>query len=217
MVESRLFERFRFPFDGKQVVQCIANEFVKEFNSRSVSYLEQTYGSDRAESQPQLKLASAYPSIKQHCPRIAVIRNGTQTQSSGFNNAIESQEIEVEGGTKFRQVFGQVQTDAIELAVCTLNENLRDDLFIYLHQYFLDAIIHFLPELSQGGGVYDLRINNAQDDQVEFQGGAAQPGFQFFIGRLEVSCTYDLLILQDVDQIAEFFNFQQLGEIDNNE
>ena len=210
MVESRLFERFRFPFDGKQVIQCIASEFVKEFNDKAEAYLTEEYGSDRAQTQPKLKVTSAYPSIKQHCPRIAIIRNGTQTQQSGFNNILESQEIETDDGVKFRQVFGQVQTDAIEVAVCTLNERLRDDLFIYLHQYFLDAIIHFLPELNQGGGVYDIRVTNAQDDQVEFQGGANQPGFQFYIGRLELSVIYDLLLLQDVDQISEFFNYQDL-------
>lgn len=211
--ESRLFERFRFPFDGKQVVLQIGKEFVNEFNNAQYNFLLENYDRDRADQQPELRLTSAYPTIKQHCPRIAVIRNSTHTQQSGLGSQLEEQEIEVDGGTKVRQVLGQVQTDSIEVAVCTLNEGLRDDLFTYLHQYFLDAILHFLPELAHGGAFYDLRVVNAADDQVEFQGAAGQPGFQFYIGRLELTCTYDLLVLKDVDQIKQIFNDQWINEI----
>jgi hypothetical protein len=113
------------------------------------------------------------------------------------------------GQITVRKQAGQVITDQLEAAICCLNERLRDDLHIWFQQYVLDASIWALPQL-RNLGFYDLSCTNAADDQVEYQGGQAQPGFEFYVSRLTFTATYDFTVLHDVDQIKNIFNWELL-------
>ena len=74
-------------------------------------------------------------------------------------------------------------------------------------QYLIDAAMHTLPQLRPLG-FYELTCLNAADDQVEYQGTAPQPGFEFYVSRLVYQAMYDLTVWQDVDQIKSIFNWE---------
>lgn len=206
---SALFgERFPYPFSGKRVLRTMVERFAVEFNQRAKQYLGDEHGGDRAVQWNALKVTGAYPTIAQECPRIAIQRMGAQPRMAGLGGEIDQREVQTENGAvKIRRWTGQVITETIEVAICTLNENLRDDLYLWLQQYLFDGIWWALPQLP---GIHELICANAVDDQVEYQGQQGQPGFEFYIARLTYRAQYDLVVLNDVDKLAEIVNWQQL-------
>jgi hypothetical protein len=200
-------DRFSYPFDGKTVLFEIANQFAQEFNEGAQKYLEQI-SSDRALAWTPMSVTSAYPTSRQNCPRIAIIRTGSTPKMVGLGSEIETRRINSPSGDQvYRAYRGQTVTDSIEVSLCCLNERMRDDVFIWFQQYLIDAIAWLLPQLASMGGVTDLRCTNAVDDQVEYQGSAAQPGFQFYIARLDCIVQYDLMVINDVDTLKQVFNW----------
>lgn len=204
-------EKYAYPFDGKTVLWQILSEFKDEFNDKAREYLETQHGTDRAALWRELDLTSAYPTTKQACPRIAILRLGSTPKPSGLGMEWDEQSIQKEegGAIQVRRLAGQVVTDTLEVAICTLNERLRDDLHIWVQQYVLDAAIYALPQLRKVG-FYDLACTNAVDDQVEYQGNQSQPGFEFYVSRLTYTAQYDLTILRDIDTITNLFNWELL-------
>lgn len=204
-------ERFPYPFDGKTVLLDICRQFAGEFNTLAKSQLRQSYGDDRVAQWSDLAVTSAYPTARQHCPRMAVLRLGSTPKPSGLGMEWTEQQVQLPSGQiTIRKVAGQVITDQVEVAICTINERLRDDLHIWFQQYVLDAALWAMPQL-RGVGFYELTCTNAADDQVEYQGTAAQPGFEFYVSRLTFSATYDQVVLHDVDQLKNIFNWELLA------
>lgn len=162
-----------------------------------------------------MTVTSAFPTTAQQCPRIAVQRMGSTPKLAGLGMEIETRKIETaEGEIRYRTFKGQLVTDRIECTICTLNERMRDDLFLWYQQYLIDAATWILPQLPD---TYDIRCTNAIDDIVEYQGGAAQPGFEFYVARLDYQVQYDLVVLHDVDQLREIINWQEcLYQVDDN-
>lgn len=202
--------RFPYPFDGKTVLLDMARAFAQEFNTLARVQLRQTYGDDRAAQWQELAVTSAYPTIAQHCPRIAILRLGSTPKPSGLGMEWNESQVQLPNGViTVRKQAGQVITDQLEAAICTLNERMRDDLHIWFQQYILDAALWAIPQL-QNLGFYTLTCTNAVDDQVEYQGAATQPGFEFYVSRLTFSATYDFTVLHDVDAIKNIFNWDLL-------
>ncbi|MBD2019341.1 hypothetical protein H6F43_03975 [Leptolyngbya sp. FACHB-36] len=199
-------ERFPYPLDGKRVLLEIAEVFAAEFNQAARLYLSDRVSRDRALGWTDLTVTSAYPTTKQHCPRIVIVRTGSSPRLVGLGAEIETREVVLDDGTaRFRVFKGQTVTDTLDIAICALNEQLRDDLYLWFQQYMLDAIGWALPQLP---GVYDLRCTNAIDDQVEYQGATGQPGFEFYLARLSYQVQYDQVVLEDVDRLSAIVNWQ---------
>lgn len=200
-------EKFPYPLDGKALVYAIAREFATEFNQLARIKLADLYSSDRALQQQELTVTGAYPTTRQQCPRIAVQRMGSTPKMAGLGGEIETREIQLEGGViGFRHFKGQMVTDTIEVGICTINEELRDDLHIWVQQYFFDAIFWAIPQLPS---VHVLQCTNAVDDLVEYRGAQDQPGFEFYISRLTFQCQYDLVVLTDANKLEAIVNWQQ--------
>jgi hypothetical protein len=202
--------RYPYPFDGKTVLLDVARQFAQEFNVLAKSQLRQLYGVERAEQWQELAVTSAYPTVRQHCPRISILRLGSSPKPSGLG--LEWDEVKVQlpnGVSTIRKLAGHVVTDQLEVAICTLNERMRDDLFLWFQQYLIDATMTLLPALRDYG-FYELSCTNAVDDQVEYQGAQGQPGFEFYVARLTCQSTYDFTVLRDVDQIRTIFNWETL-------
>jgi hypothetical protein len=206
---SRVFgDRFPYPLNGKQVMFDVARRFAAEFNQQALGYLEEIGATDR-KWQP-LTVTSAYPTSKQHCPRIAVIRQNSAPKLAGLGGEIETIGVQGSGGEVFYKSYrGNLVTDTVELSISTINELMRDDIFTWLQQYVIDAIGWMLPSLTSLG-TYEITCTNASDDQVEYQGTQAQPGFEFYVGRLEFRVTYDLVVVRDVDRLREVVNWQNV-------
>lgn len=209
---SPLFgDRFPYPCDGKTVLLDIARQFAREFNELAVAKLRTEQGAQRAEQWLNLDVTSAYPTARQHCPRIAVLRLGSTNKPSGVDLDWHEETIDLPGGLKqVRKMAGMVVTDQLEAAICCTNERLRDDLHIWFQQYCLDAMVWALPQLRPLG-FYELTCTNAADDQVEYQGGASQPGFEFYVSRLTFQSTYDLTVVSDIDQLRNIFNWEEFS------
>jgi hypothetical protein len=202
--------KFPYPYDGKTVLLGFAREFAREFNTLAKVQLRQIYGQERADLWQPLAVTSAYPTTQQQCPRLAVLRLGSTPQPSGLGLEWSEQQVQLANGViTVRKQIGQVVTEQLEAAICTLNERMRDDLHLWFQQYVLDASLWALPQL-RNLGFYELTCTNAADDQVEYQGGAAQPGFEFYVSRLNFKATYDFTVLQDVDAIKNIFNWESL-------
>jgi hypothetical protein len=209
--DSPIFgRRFPYPFDGKTMLLDVARRFAGEFNLLAKAQLRQLYGVERAEMWQELAVTSAYPTVKQHCPRIAILRLGSSPKPSGIGLDWHEAQVQLGGGqTVVRRMAGQVITDQLEAAICTLNEQMRDDLYLWFQQYLIDATLWMLPQLRDVG-FYDLSCTNAVDDQVEYQGTQAQPGFEFYVARITCQATYDFSVLYDVDVIKNIFNWESL-------
>jgi hypothetical protein len=207
--------KFPYPFSGKQVLFELLKEFAAEYNKGGKAYLETTYGAARAKNWCDLRVTSAYPTTKQDCPSISVILMSESAPQMYMAQEIESVSFKSDmGAIEFQQVRGETCTDELEITISTLVEAQRDDLFVYLKQWLLDAIAWALPQLRDGGGVYDIRRVNAADDVIEYAGSAAQPGFQFYAARMMYTVTYDLIVLKNVDQVLSTFNWDaHLGNI----
>jgi len=203
-------DRFPYPFDGKTVLFEIANQFAREFNAEAIAKLRQLHGPDRAGQFSELSVTSAFPTAPQHCPRIAIQRMGSSPQPSGLGMEWHEQSVTLPGGiTKVRVQSGQTITERLEVAICALNERLRDDLCLWFQQYALDASLWMIPQLK-AVGFYALQCTNAVDDTVEYQGGAGQPGFQFYTAQIDYTATYDLTVLTDVDQLKTIVNWEKV-------
>lgn len=200
-MRGRLFSAFETPLDGKQLMLSIAETFAAEFDQAAKDYL--TSQGIQREIHP-LKVTTAYPTTQYHCPSIVVRRTGSQPQFSGMGGHIGIQDIE--GG--LQSIEGETVTDSIEISICTLNEIQRDEIHLWLQQYILDAAIYMGSYLAETQGMYRVQVRNAADDQVEYQGGQEQPGFQFYVGTISVSVIYDRLILTNVDRIKTLLNWQ---------
>lgn len=204
---SRVFGKgCPYPLDGKSVLYEFADSFAAEFNQRARLYLKDQHGGDRLDSYVELKVTGAYPTSKQHCPRIAILRTNCSPRALGIGG--EAGVVRSDKGDVW--VRGQTVTDTLEVAICTLNDRLRDDLFIWFQQYLLDAIAWALPQL---GTVSEINCVGGSDDQVEYQGTQGQPGFEFYVASLQYRVTYDLLVMRDVDRIASIFNWQYLDPV----
>lgn len=210
MSDPPIFPRYLKTYDGKELLFELCQSFADEFNTESKNYLLTTFGQDRLNRFQPLKVTSAYPTTQQQMPQICIVRNSMTPQPGGLGYVLEEKQIQLDGQPiKFNQVLGEVVTDSLEVTLCCINPNLRDDLFKWFRQYMIDAIANTLTTLNYLG-VYDLRCVNAADDQVEYQGGAGQPGFQFYVARCEYEMRYDLGVVQDVDAIASIINWQNL-------
>lgn len=200
-------DRFPYVIDGKKIMREICTEFANEFNQNALQELGDRYGADRVIRWNPLQVTSAYPTTKDHCPRIAIVRENMQIVPQGIGQDIDVRRMETENGEiRFRTFKGRMVTDTLKLSICTLNENLRDDVFIWLQQYLMDAVDYVLPRLNN---VYEIQCSEAVDDQVEYQGNQAQPGFEFYVGQLTCRVRYDLILIQDVDQLKAIVNWQQ--------
>jgi hypothetical protein len=203
-------DRFPYPFDGKTVLFEIANQFAREFNDEAIAQLRQRHGSDRADQFAPLDVTSAYPTTAQHCPRIAIQRVGSSPRPTGLGQQWHEEIVSVPNSpAKVRVYSGQTITDRIEAAICTLNERLRDDLYLWFQQYVIDAANWMVPQLK-AVGFYSLQCTNSTDDTVEYQGGQGQPGFQFYTAQMEFAATYDLTVITDVDQLKTIFNWEKV-------
>lgn len=203
-------DRFPYPFDGKTVLFEIAHQFAREFNAEAIARLRQLHGPDRAAEFSPLEVTSAYPTTPQHCPRIAIQRAGSTPQPSGLGMEWNEQTVTLPGGiTKVRVQSGQHVTERLAVALCSLNERLRDDLYLWFQQYVLDASLWMIPQLKDFG-FYALQCTNAVDDTVEYQGGQGQPGFQFYTAQIEYVATYDLTVFTDVDQLKSIVNWEKV-------
>lgn len=203
-------ERFPYPFDGKTVLFEISNQFAREFNDEARAQLRTMHGEERAALFQQLQVTSAYPTIKQHCPRIAILRNGQSPKPVGLGMEYAEVRVDLPGGqTKIRKLIGQTITEQLEASICAINETLRDDLFLWFQQYVLDAATWLVPQLKDVG-FYELQCTNAVDDQVEYQGTQGQPGFEFYIAKIDFRATYDLTVFSDVDQLKSVVNWEKV-------
>lgn len=203
-------ERFPYPFDGKTVLYEFATRFAEEFNEVARAKLRQDYGEEGERQWSPLTVTTAYPTTRAQIPRIAILRVGTTPRPSGLGYEYDEQIVSIgDGEFKVRKWAGEVITDQLEVAICTINERLRDDLFIWFQQYILDATLWAGPQLRPVG-FYELRCTNAVDDQVEYQGSASQPGFEFYVARLNFQATYDLSIFSDIDQLKTAFNWESI-------
>jgi hypothetical protein len=205
---SRLFgDRFPYVIDGKRIMREICESFANEFNQLVLQELGDRYTAQRVARWNPLAVTSAYPTTKDQCPRIAIVRENMQSVPQGIGQDIDRREMVSEAGeTTFRIYRGRMVTDTLKLSICAINENLRDDIFIWLQQYLMDAVEHVLPQLSN---VYEIQCSDAVDDQVEYQGQQGQPGFEFYVGQLTCRVRYDLIQIQDVDQLKAIVNWQQ--------
>lgn len=198
-------DRFPYPLDGKTLVLEIVQAFSREFNLTAKQELAK-FGEERLAQWQNLEVATAFPTTPQQMPRIAVQRVGMDIRLAGIGGHIESHVAP--NGLAVRVFRGNQVQDQIELTVCAINERLRDDLFLWIQQYILDATDWLLPQLTT---VYDFRCTNAIDDIVEYQGASLQPGFQFYAGRLNIQVGYDQTILKDVDKLSTIFNWQSIN------
>ncbi|MGL5063218.1 MAG: hypothetical protein ACRC62_24830 [Microcoleus sp.] len=188
-----------------------AENFANEFNDKAAQYFR-----DQGLHNPNwnpVTVTSAYPTTKRQCPSIAVMQSGSSAQPSGLSNYLDERPIEIDGvleidGVPTIRIFnGQVKTDTIEVAICTLNPKLRDDLSLWFGQWMLDAAIHVMPQLST---VHEIRQVNCQDDMPQYDGCADQPGFQFYLAQHSYRITYTEIVLTDVDRICTIFDWQEL-------
>ena len=204
---SRVFgDRYPYPIDGKHLMWEFCTGFSQEFNQRAKRYLIDQYGDGRLTSFPELAVASAYPTTRQQCPRLAVQLQGSQPQVAGIGS-----EVDVSRGMdgQYRVFRGQQVTDTVEVAVCAMNSQMRDDLSLWFRQYMIDAIYWAVPQL---GNVFDVRLMNSQDDMAEYTGGQGQPGFQFYTSRHTFRCSYDLIVASNVDELQSIVNWQLVAE-----
>jgi hypothetical protein len=207
--ESALFgERFPYPCDGKTVLLDIARQFAKDVNEAAIKRLKADHGDSRASQWLPLDVTSAYPTARQHCPRIAILRLGSTNKPTGVDLDWHEEPVQLPGrGLTVRKFSGLLVNDQLEAAICCTNERLRDDLHIWFQQYCLDATLWALPQLRTLG-FYQLSCTNAADDQVEYQGTQSQPGFEFYVSRLTFAATYDLSVVTDVDQLQHIFSWE---------
>ncbi|MCD8487887.1 MAG: hypothetical protein LRZ84_14415 [Desertifilum sp.] len=205
---SLLFPNFPYPFDGKQVLFAIAQSFGRDFDKAAAEYLRADKSSRLL--QP-LAVRGAYPTTKAECPSLAVIRTASSPRSVGIGNEIESDKIKLPSGEiQFRRIVGNYCTDTVEVAICCLNELMRDDLTRWFQQYVLDAVMWNITALANNG-CYKIQCTNAQDDIAEYQGSATQPGFQFHLGRLTFQVEYELIIAMDALELKTACNWQAWG------
>jgi hypothetical protein len=198
-------ERFPYPLDGKMLLREVIQEFANEFNQAAKLKLNGDYGINRLRQWQDLAVTGAYPTTKQECPRIAIMRSRSTPKLAGLGGEIETRQF---GDVQFRIYRGQMVSDIIEVSLCTLNERMRDDVAIWLQQYMLDAITWLLPQLPT---VNDCQCVDAMDDQAEYTGNAAQPGFQFYVAKFTFRVGYELLVCEKVDALANIVNWQELG------
>lgn len=207
---SRIFgERFSYPWDGKTVLLEIANQFAREFNAEAIAQLRQQGGPARAAQFTPLQVTTAYPTSQQACPRITIVRTGSQPRPTGLGQEWHEQTVQHPGGRSALRIYaGQTITEQIEVGICTLNERLRDDLYLWFQQYVIDASLWMIPQLK-AVGFYSLQCTNAADDRVEYQGTQGQPGFEFHVAQFNYAATFDLTVLTDVDQLRTVFNWEK--------
>ncbi len=200
-------DRFPYPIDGKSLLFDFCREFAAEFNQQAQLELVKLYGVDRLDSWIPLTVNSAYPTTRQQCPRLSVLRLSSTPKPAGLGGEIETRQVPLNDQTVTYRIFkGQTVTDQIEVSICSINERLRDDVFIWLQQYCYDAIAWTLPQVPT---VADFRCTSAQDDQVEYQGASGQPGFEFYVGRMTFQVVYDLLVIEGVDVLKQIVNWQE--------
>lgn len=203
---SRIFgKRYPYPLDGKALLFEILEAFVAEFNQQAKLEIVK-FGSDRVAEWQPLTVVSAFPTIRQDCPRIVVRRVSSSPKLAGLGGEIET--IRLSNTQTVRAIRGQDVTDTIEISICTMNENLCDDLFLWVQQYLFDALYWLLPQLNH---VTDARCINAVDDIVEYEGTRSQPGFQFYVAQLTYQVLYQMLVLENVDIIKSIFNWQNVA------
>lgn len=210
---SRIFgDRFPYPWDGKTVLLEIANQFAREFNDEAAAQLRQQGGPLRAAQFTPLKVTTAYPTTPQACPRITILRTGSQPRPMGLGQEWHEEQVNMPGGRAVLRVYsGQSITEQLEVGICTLNEQQRDDLYLWFQQYVIDASLWMIPQLK-AVGFYELRCTNAADDRVEYQGTQGQPGFEFHVAQFSYQATYDLTVLTDVDRIKTIFNWEKFAQ-----
>jgi len=186
--------KFPYVLDGKILIREIATEFANEFTF---------HGKQKTGREMPLAVTSAFPTMAQQCPVVAIVRSNQTVKQSG----VGGEAYVASNGVGFNHVRGDMVSDSIEVNICTLNERMRDDLHLWLQQYILDAQVHILPQLVN---VYDMRVMSAVDDTVEYQGNQAQPGFEFYVGRISVQVGYERIVLSEVDSIAGIVNWQAI-------
>jgi len=186
--------KFPYILDGKILIREIATEFANEFTF---------HGKQKTGRDLPLAVTSAFPTMAQQCPVIAIVRDNSTVKQAGVGGEIYT----ASNGVNYSHVRGNLISDSITVNICTLNERMRDDLFLWFQQYLLDAQIHILPQLAN---VYDMRVVSAMDDTVEYQGSQAQPGFEFYIARISVQVGYEQIVLSEVDSIAGIVNWQAI-------
>lgn len=200
---SRIFgDRFPYPLDGKSILLEIADVFAREFNRQARVSLPP----DVRAGWQNLSVSGAYPTTRQQCPRITVVRNESTSKIVGLGAEVET--YRKPGQPKYRVFKGQTITDTIGVDILTLNEIMRDELFIWFQQYVFDATAWLLTQMNN---VYGLQCTTAVDDQGEYEGTAAQPGFQFYVARFTFKVTYDMLVLENVDTLKEMVNWQAIA------
>jgi hypothetical protein len=206
---SRVFgARFPLPMDGKSIVRAIAEEFASEFNDGAARYLQaQGYTLNRP---TELRVASAYPTIRQHCPRMVVMNTGGTSKLAGLGGDIEIKQIQADDGSvaEFLHFRGQVVTDNIEVTIACVNDMERDEVFVWWQQYLLDALYHSLRSLQAVSGLIGFQVQRGSDDQVVYQGSQGQPGFEFYTATSLVTVTYDQIVARKIDAIKEIIDWQ---------
>lgn len=201
---SRLFgKRFPYPLDGKSVILEIAETFAREFNQAARINVPK----ERRGAWGELDVTGAYPTTRQQCPRITVVRNSSTPRQVGLGMEVETYK-DPNSSLKYRVFKGQLVTDSIQVDISTLNEIMRDDLFLWFQQYALDATTWLLPRMV---GVFNIACTNASDDQVAYEGTNGQPGFEFYVARLTYQVGYELLVMENVDTLKELINWQAVA------
>ncbi|MBT9160460.1 MAG: hypothetical protein DDT26_01746 [Dehalococcoidia bacterium] len=206
---QEIFRRYPVPVRGNQVCKVILEEFAKEFNEQAQAHIAaQNWAQATVQFRP-LTVTSAYPTIAQNCPRIAVLNKGTSVKPSGMAWETSYRRVSVEDtGVDFWSFPSQLCTDDVEIALCCLNERMRDDVGVWMHQYLLDAVIHNLDLLTVELGVAQIQPTSLLDDFVEYQGSSNTPGFQFYLAQMNVRVQYEMSVIQDIDALKAIANWQ---------
>jgi hypothetical protein len=181
----------------------LAEEFAREFNLKAEAY-RRARGIQGA--MIPLKVTSAYPTSKKHCPSIAVMLTSSTPRQSGIGNYLDSREVVVDEEHQVRIFYGQTATDTVEVSICTLSPKLRDDLSLWFGQWMLDAQIQLIGQLPT---VQEIRRTNVSDDMPEYT-GCGESAFQFYLAAHTYSIQYDEIVLNDADRIESIINWQEL-------
>lgn len=207
---SRIFgDRFPLPLDGKMLLRSIGEEFAAEFNAGAIDYLKKNGGNP--DGWNPMRVAGSFPTHQQHCPRLVLRRTGGTQKLAGLGGVIDLKRVALaDEEIEFRLFTGNTVTDNVEITLCCLNELQRDEVYIWWSQYLLEATRWLFPLLRSISGVFDIRLSNGQDDDVEYHGSQGQPGFQFYVTVITAQVSYDLVVIENVDIIKEIINWQEI-------